>query len=221
MMKTNQDYKNEALSALKGHWAPAVVCSIVFMLIAVVSNVILEFADPAKVANGVFMTVYASTMGIMVLVFFPLQVGYYNAHKELLLNGDDAMTGSMFRIGFAKWGRNLWGTLLVGIFTFLWMLLLIVPGLVKAFAYAMTPFILVDNPELSANEAINLSKKMMKGHKFDLFWLELSFIGWILLGLLTLGIGYFWLMPYMYTSIAGFYQDVKADYESKQTLINN
>ena len=85
----------------------------------------------------------------------------------------------------------------------------------------MTPFILVDNPELSANEAINLSKKMMKGHKFDLFWLELSFIGWILLGLLTLGIGYFWLMPYMYTSIAGFYQDVKADYESKQTLINN
>jgi uncharacterized membrane protein len=76
----------------------------------------------------------------------------------------------------------------------------------------MTPFILKDNPELSANEAINLSQKMMKGHKFDLFYLMLSFIGWAFLGIFTLGIGYLWLMPYTYAAFAAFYQDLKKEY---------
>lgn len=219
-MKTNPEYKNAALVALKGHWAPAVVCAIVYMVITVISTVIMEFADPAKVADGVFWTLYGTSMGLMFLIMMPLQVGYYNAHKDLLLDGDDALTGNMFRIGFKNWGRNVWGTLLMGIFSFLWMLLLIIPGFVKAFAYAMTPFILVDNPELSANQAINLSQKMMKGHKFDFFWLLLSFIGWILLGIVTLGIGFFWLMPYMSTAVAGFYLDVKTEYE-RTNLTNN
>ena len=76
----------------------------------------------------------------------------------------------------------------------------------------MTPFILKDYPELSANQAINLSMKMMEGRKFDLFYLYLSFIGWGILALFTLGIGYLWLMPYMYTSTAAFYQNVKEEY---------
>lgn len=220
-MKTNQEYKNAALAALKGHWAPAVVCTIVYMLLAIVPSLTLQLIDPAKVADGVFWTVYALVMGFMFLVLMPLQVGFYNAHKDLLANGDDSLTSNMFRIGFGRWGHNVWGTLLMGIFIFLWSLLLFIPGLVKSFAYMLTPFILVDNPELSANEAINLSQKMMKGHKFDLFFLELSFLGWILLGILTLGIGYFWLMPYIYASVAAFYQDVKAEYESRNATIIN
>ena len=111
--------------------------------------------------------------------------------------------------------------LLMGIFVFLWTLLLIIPGIIKGFAYSLVPYILVDKPELSANEAINLSIKMMKGHKFDFFWLCLSFIGWILLAILTFGIGLFWLMPYMYTAYAAFYQDVKAEYEAKTNTVNN
>lgn len=220
-MKTNQEYKNAALAALKGHWAPAVVCTIVYMLLAIVPSLTLQLIDPAKVADGVFWTVYALVMGFMFLVLMPLQVGFYNAHKDLLANGDDPLTSNMFRIGFGRWGHNMWGTLLMGIFIFLWSLLLFIPGLVKSFAYMLTPFILVDNPELSANEAINLSQKMMKGHKFDLFFLELSFLGWILLGILTLGIGYFWLMPYIYASVAAFYQDVKAEYETRNATIIN
>lgn len=216
-MKTNQEYKNAALAALKGHWAPAVVCTIVYMLLALAASLALELIDPVKVADGVFWTVYALVMGFMFLVLMPLQVGFYNAFKDFLASGDDALTRNMFRIGFSRWGHNVWGTLLMGIFVFLWSLLLFIPGLVKSFAYMLTPFILVDNPELSANEAINLSQKMMKGHKFDLFFLELSFLGWILLGILTLGIGYFWLVPYIYTSVAAFYQDVKAEYEVRNT----
>ena len=78
----------------------------------------------------------------------------------------------------------------------------------------------MERPELSANEAIDLSKAMMKGHKFDLFWLGLSFIGWGVLTILTAGIGIFWLMPYMYTAYAAFYQDVKAEYETKSNSNN-
>lgn len=76
----------------------------------------------------------------------------------------------------------------------------------------MTPFILEENPELTAGEAIDRSRFMMRGHKFDLFWLQLSFIGWFFLSVLTAGIGLLWLEPYYRTSLAAFYEEVKADY---------
>lgn len=213
-MKTNQEYKNTALDALKGKWAPAVVCTIVYLLIALVISVSMEFFNPETTATGVYLSVTVAILLLTYLVLLPLTVGYYYAHNQLLVNGDDSMTGNMFRTGFARYGHNLWGMILMSILIFLWTLLFIIPGIIKSFAYFLTPYILVDNPELSANEAINLSQKMMKGHKFDLFWLELSFIGWILLGILTLGVGYVWLMPYMMTATADFYQDVKAAYKT-------
>lgn len=89
------------------------------------------------------------------------------------------------------------------------------PGIIKAFSYAMTPFILRDHPDLRYNGAIELSMAMMRGHKADLFWLYLSFIGWFLLCILTLGIGYFWLEPYMTSSMANFYEEVKAEFEGR------
>ncbi len=79
----------------------------------------------------------------------------------------------------------------------------------------MTFYVLRDHPELKYNGAIERSMKMMAGHKFDLFYLQLTFIGWGLLCVLTLGIGYLWLAPYMQASFAHFYEDVRADYESR------
>ena len=79
----------------------------------------------------------------------------------------------------------------------------------------MTPYILVDRPELSVRDAIRLSGRMMSGRKLDLFCLHLSFIGWMLLCILTLGIGILFLSPYMMTAQAAFYQDVRSDYEMK------
>jgi uncharacterized membrane protein len=118
----------------------------------------------------------------------------------------------MFSFTFEGYLKNLGFTLLYILFVFLWALLFYIPGIVKGIAYSLSPFILKDNPELSANEAINLSQKMMKGHKFDLFFLMLSFIGWIILGAFTLGIAYMWLVPYMSATLAAFYQDVKKEY---------
>lgn len=212
-MKTNQEYKNIALAALKGNWAPAVVCAIVYM---VVTGIYSSFS--VLNADGTSATLSVLSLLFMFGVMYPLQVGYYCAHRDFIVKGDAELVQNTFKITFSNWGRNALGMLLMFVFTFLWTLLFIIPGIIKAFAYAMTPYILVDKPELSANQAIDLSKEMMKGHKFDLFWLSLSFIGWILLSILTLGIGLFWLMPYITTSMGAFYEDVKSEYETRNSI---
>ena len=94
------------------------------------------------------------------------------------------------------------------LFCFLWILLLIIPGIVKGYAYAMAPFIMAENPEMTAREALRASDDLMYGHKAELFFLDLSFIGWVVLSLLTLGIGSFWLNPYMNAAHAAFYRNL-------------
>ena len=156
---------------------------------------------------------------LRIFVYNVLSIGFAMAFLLLLRNGDDRLTSNMFEVSFRGYLHKVWGMFLMSLFIVLWMLLFIIPGIVKSFSYAMTPYILEENPELSANEAIDRSRAMMRGHKFDLFWLYLSFIGWILLSILTLGIGLLWLAPYMQTATAAFYEDVKADYERNGGLI--
>lgn len=113
---------------------------------------------------------------------------------------------------FHRLGAGIAMQLLRAIYTFLWMLLFVFPGIYAAYGYAMTPYILAENPEMSANEAITKSKELMNGNRWRLFCLEISFIGWSLLCvLLTLGIGVFWLKPYMEASFAAFYREISAE----------
>ena len=218
-MKTNQEYKNAALAALKGNWAPFVVAVIIMMAFM-------------YVVMGPYLFVYQASLGMnqiavspafalaavavyilgMPLLAMPLTLGFNYASNRLLVEGDNRAVGNLFRDSFGRWGRKAWGMFLMNFFISLWSLLLIIPGFIKYYAYALTPYILIDNPELSANQAINLSQKMMKGHKFDMFILHLSFIGWIILSIFTFGIGLLWLLPYMMTAQAAFYQDVKKEY---------
>lgn len=220
-MKNNQDYKNAALAALKGNWAPALVASVIVTFVICVIIAPTYCANMAAFRQPGFAWVTETLTRVFnwtgpfryILLLYPLMmVGYQVAHNDLLVSGDARVTGNTFRHTFTGYLRNVWAMFLMYMFTFLWALLLIIPGIIKSLSYAMTPFIIKDYPELSANQAINLSVKMMKGHKFDLFYLELSFIGWGILSVFTFGLGYLWLMPYMYTSMAAFYQDVKNDY---------
>ena len=113
---------------------------------------------------------------------------------------------------FHRFGSAFFMQLLRNIYTFLWMLLFIFPGIYASYGYAMTPYILLENPEMTANEAITESKKLMDGNRWRLFCLEISFFGWMLLcALFTLGIGIFWLSPYMEASYAAFYREIKAE----------
>ena len=214
-MKTNQEYKNAALAALKGNWAPAVVATIVYLVIAIAisgGQSGVEMLLPSTPA--VLGSVFGAGLLLSFLVLYPMEIGYANSTRVLYEDGDNKLTANIFNIGFKNYLHNVWGYFLMMVFVLLWSLLLFIPGIIMAFAYAMTPYILVENPEMKAIDAIRKSRSMMKGHKFDLFYLELSFIGWILLCILTLGIGLLWLLPYMETSIAAFYNDLKVEAET-------
>ena len=112
-------------------------------------------------------------------------------------------------------------TFLSGLFIFLWSLLLYVPGIIKACSYSQAMYIVAENPEIGAREAIDQSKAMMEGHKMEYFLLVLSFIGWALLGALTLGILYIWLIPYMQTTFANYYNSIKPAATSSPLLDND
>ena len=154
---------------------------------------------------------YLSVAGVLSLAGFivggTVQLGYCS----FLLKQHDGITpefGDLFS-KFDQFGQGFAQVFLRGLYAFLWSLLFIIPGIVKSFSYAMTPFIMADNPNLTASEAINLSKKMMDGHKLDLFCLDLTFIGWCLLCALTLNIGSLFLNPYINAAHAAFYRQVK------------
>ena len=235
-MKTNQFFKNEALDALSGNWGKAVLLTIIYIfLVGMITgpatyqtvemqSYIQENAHNVRQAASLIQDpMYQSlsrrmngTSGLMTLVnillIMPLSVGYANAMRKLLVTRDVELVPTAFHIAFENYWHKVWTMLWMSILIGLWSLLLLIPGIIKAFSYAMTPYIIEEYPELSSTEAIHRSRMMMRGHKFDLFWLELSFIGWGFLCLLTAGIGFFWLIPYMETSIAAFYEEVKADY---------
>lgn len=208
-MKSNKEYRAQALAALKGNWTPSVLLVLVYCALCVV---------PSMLGDQETIGAFAS-MAVSIVVAIPLGVGLYAGFRKISNGEEVRLFEYSFREGFNRWGHNVGGMLLMGIYTFLWTLLLIVPGIIKSLSYALTPFILTDKPELSANETIELSMKMMDGHKLDLFVIYLIFFGLSLLSVVTLFIGSFWLAPYMYVRLAAFYEDVKAEYESKQNVV--
>ena len=110
---------------------------------------------------------------------------------------------------YNNFGKLFIANLLTTIFVFLWSLLFVIPGIIAAYSYSMVFYILDENPEMSAMDAIRASKQMMKGHKWELFCLHISFIGWAFLSVFTLGIGYLFLSPYMIAADCAFYNEVK------------
>lgn len=120
--------------------------------------------------------------------------------------------------GFSHFLNTLLLHFIITIFVLLWSLLLIIPGIIALLRYSMAYYILVDNPDLSALEAIRQSKEMMRGHKIRLFYLWLSFLGWFILGLITFGIGFLYVAPYFEGTKANFYEDLRANYLPELTL---
>lgn len=127
-----------------------------------------------------------------------------------LIDGKPAEFSTLFSKTFIL-GKAVWLRFRVAIFTFLWALLLLIPGIIKSYSYSMAGFIMTENPEMTAKEAMEVSMKMMVGNKWRLFCLQLSFIGWDILSILTLGIGFLWVIPYENAAIAAFYDEVSRE----------
>lgn len=188
MLKENSELRAEARMALTNKWVMAAVATLVMGAVSGAAS-------------------YIPVAGT-ILVSLPVMYGY----AIVMLNvfrGDEVNIGGLFD-GFSDFGRIVGTKLLQAIYTFLWMLLLVIPGIVKSYSYAMTDYILKDYPELSNNAAIEKSMAMMDGRKMKLFLLDLSFIGWAILCLFTVGIGLFFLQPYVQAAHAAFYEDLKA-----------
>lgn len=190
-MKTNNEYKTAAKAALKGNWAISALTSFVQTLLS------------------------AGTL-LAIFVVNPLSTGFHNALRKLMHMEDNDVFSNSFNIGFDDYTHKVATDLLRDVFIFLWFLLLFVPGAIKHYSYACVDYLLIDKPDLSADETIHLSREMMKGHKWELFCLDFSFLGWALICLVfTVGIGFFWLSPYVKTARAAFYEDLVAEYEAK------
>ncbi|MGE5630808.1 MAG: DUF975 family protein [Caulobacteraceae bacterium] len=143
-------------------------------------------------------------IALRIFLGYPLEVG---GRKYFIQSARHEDNKRCFRFAFN--GENYMGIvlamLLKGVQNFLWYLLLIIPGIVKSYAYSMVPYILAENPNIGSREAIKESIEMTDGHKFDMFVLDLSFLGWFLLGALFFGVGVFFVLPYVDATKAELY----------------
>ena len=152
------------------------------------------------------------TFGLGFIITLPLGVGMQLIYI-MLWRDERPSFELMFQSAFSEnFGRKLGGMLLVSVFTFLWSLLFVIPSIVKMYSYAMTPYILAKYPNVEAMQAINISQRIMRGRKLELFVVELSFLGWQLLSVLTLGIlNILYVTPYIFITKAGCFDISLAD----------
>lgn len=147
---------------------------------------------------------------IAAVIYFALGsfigVGYAKFNLNLV-DKKNAAFETLFEY-FSYWKTTTIARLLRALYVFLWSLLFIIPGIVAGFSYAMTDYILAEDPELTADEAISQSKSIMMGNKWRFFCLQFSFIGWDILATLAFGIGHLWLTPYKQAAYAAFYREV-------------
>ena len=151
------------------------------------------------------------SLGVAAFILVPSLVIGLNFFSVAMYRGEPSSIEDIFREGFDNFGRKLGGYLWMKLFIYLWSLLFVIPGIIKAISYALTPYILADCKNVRATDALKLSMRMMEGHKWEYFVLGLSFIGWMLLTSLTCGLLYvFYVGPYMNNTFAGYYAERKA-----------
>lgn len=234
-MKYAADFRSIARAALRGRWFIAVMVTLVAAVLGgtgsnrpeikfnisesganlslnVVGQPIFSTGgNPgliALLAGGILYIVLAALVMAAVWLFLGSVAGVgYSKFTLQLADENDAGFENLFQY-FPYWKNAVCTRLLTSLYTFLWSLLLIIPGIIASYSYAMTGYILAEHPELTAGEAIASSKEMMYGNRWRLFCLHFSFIGWAILCAFTLGIGNLWLNPYMNVSEAAFYREI-------------
>jgi uncharacterized membrane protein len=202
---SNKELMMQARESLSGRWGLAVGTFFVYMLIVVAIS-------PSSVTNETILKLVLSIPAFLVSGAFALGVAIFS----LAIARKESAKLKMIFYGFKYYVKTLGLYLLMMLFILLWMLLLIVPGIIASISYGLAFYLMADDPNIGVMEALNKSKKMMYGYKWKYFCLGLRFIGWILLGILSLGIGFLWIMPYISISFAKFYDDVKANFVEGQ-----
>ena len=234
------DLKDQALSTLKGKWGSFVGLTFIYILLYVLASGLAQYGAIFQGSSFTTLAIVLTIIGgIITILFVPMQYGYYIAHLNASRQDLPAEIGDLF-CGYRRFA-DVFVTMLLQmlailaaalpylIFLIAWehfhflddhfalssvvAVLLLIPIFILALAYTLVPFILHDRPELHPVEVLRESRMMMYGHKWELFLLILSFFGWLILAVFTLGIGLLWLAPYMSMTIVKFYEQLRAEYE--------
>lgn len=238
---TAKELRANARNHLKGRWGMSILVGIVAGLLGAdntyqvfstsvdtASNTVeqtvqqAQAVDPSAVYSAaqnlpvsfdistIQVSPLVSILGIVAFIFGGAVALGWCLYNQNLNHDRPAEIKDLF-VYFNMFGKAFLTNLLVGLFLLLWTLLLIVPGIIMSFAYSQTFYIMQENPDMKAMEAIRASKELMKGYKWKLFCLDLSFIGWALLAILTFGIGFVFLTPYVEQAHCAFYNNLKAE----------
>ncbi len=198
----SNQYKQTALDALRGNWKTAMLTGFVASMFGATTmyvgggssnsssddsemgrQIIDYFSSPAgQKALGIALAIIGAAVVLVIISIIiggAMRLGYARFNLNLI-DHKPAAFHDLFTYMNYKW-KGFCMNFLTGLYIGLWSLLLVIPGIVKSYSYAMTPFILSENPDMPANDAITASRELMDGHKWDLFCLYLSFIGWNLL----------------------------------------
>lgn len=245
-MKRAYDFRAAARDALRGRWGIAVIAGLLASLLGAAASsgpeikfnlndsgadiqLMLGNREIYSSAGGIFpeldailvsgMVYIVAAALVMAAVYFVLgsviSLGYSRFNLDLVDRRTEPQLVSLFSY-FPNWKNAALTRLLQTLYIFLWSLLLVIPGIIAAYSYAMTSYILAENPELPPGEALRQSKEMMSGNRFRLFCLQFSFLGWDILSSLTLGIGSLWLTPYKQAATAAFFRDIPGREEARQ-----
>jgi uncharacterized membrane protein len=217
VIQSNTEIKACARQQLQGVWGEMAFTFFVYFLMYLPANIITVL-DSSREYFPEIPSFFGLNFLLSIAVFLvngPFALGFAGYFMRRV-RGEEIHLSIIFE-GFNRFFRSFLLMFLTSLLTALWSLLLLVPGIVKALAYSMAFYIMRDNPDIEPLDAIDKSQVMMRGYKGKLLLLELSFIGWALLGLLTLGIGYLWLYPYISLSLANFYENLKQSQEKAAT----
>lgn len=181
---------DEAKASLDGNWGLGAAA----FFIAIIPSIIGEFGDLFNIVSHIIAA--------------PITYGLAIFYLKISRDEEDVPLDVIFD-GFKLFGKALGAYILIGIAVFIGMLCLIIPGIIIALGLSQTFFILADDPDMDVMDALKYSWELMDGHKADYFVLILRFFGWIFLGVITLFIGFFFVVPYMYTTFAKFYNSIR------------
>lgn len=201
-MISRLELKTKAKESLRGRWVLAIGVTLIYAAISCIASYI-PYLGP------VVMLFCAPAFLLGLVTFFLKLSRNENVEIEMLFSG------------FSQFVKAFCVYFMMGLIIFLWSLLLIIPGIIAAYRYSMVFYILADNPDMGVMEILNESKRLTQGYKGAIFVLHLSFIGWALVGILTCGIGYLWLEPYVSTTMANMYNKLLEIKDDHNGMDNN
>ena len=192
--------KENAKNQLKNNWGLAIGAIIVSMLISLIPE-ILTYIDLESATIAILVQI------ISLIIAGPIAIGQCKLFINLSNNENPKFSDVWF--GFGNILKALGVTLLIGIAVSIGTIFFIIPGIIISFMYSQVYYIMAEHPEMSVIESLKESSKIMKGHKMELFILELSFIGWIILTTITFGIAGLYVLPYYSATLSNFYLTIK------------